>query len=222
MIEVARLIDVSLRHTAHALLRGRRSIRYYGPDLPPAEVLDRIFTSAAMAPSAHNRQPWRYVVVTDARSKERLAEVMSVRLAADRRRDGDDEEAIQRDVIRSLDRIIGAPVLIVVAMTLKEMDTYPDESRARAEHLMAVQSTAMATQNLLLAAHAEGLGACWMCAPLFCPSEVRHVLHVPEDWLPQGLITVGYPVRQGRLRPRKAISDFVLFTSPSSDQGLSR
>jgi coenzyme F420-0:L-glutamate ligase / coenzyme F420-1:gamma-L-glutamate ligase len=112
--------------------------------------------------------------------------------------------------------------LIVVAMTLKEMDTYSDESRARAEHLMAVQSTAMATQNLLLAAHAEGLGACWMCAPLFCPSEVRHVLHVPEDWLPQGLITVGYPVRQGRLRPRKAISDFVLFTSPSSDQGLSR
>jgi nitroreductase len=97
---------------------------------------------------------------------------------------------VRSDVIRSFQRITGAPVVIVVAMTLAEMDSYPDESRARAEYLMAVQSTAMATQNLLLAAHAEGLGACWMCAPLFCPSEVKLALGIPEDWQLQGLLTL--------------------------------
>ena len=50
---------------------------------------------------------------------------------------------------------------------------------------MAVQSTAMAVQNMLLLAHAEGLAACWMCAPLFCPDTVRAALDLPADWQPQ-------------------------------------
>ena len=222
MIEVTRPIDISLRQSTQALLHGRRSVRYYRPDLPPTDVINRILTSAAMAPSAHNRQPWRYVVVTDVNNKECLASVMGASLAAERRRDGDSEQVILQDVTRSIDRITGAPVLIVVAMTMKDMDTYPDELREGAEYLMAVQSTAMATQNLLLAAHAEGLGACWMCAPLFCPSQVRRVLRLSEDWLPQGLVTVGYPSGKARLKPRKAISDFVVFTNPRSDQGVRR
>ena len=123
----------------------------------------------------------------------------------------DAEDAVQLDVIRSFQRITGAPVVILVAVTLTEMDSYPDESRARAEYLMAVQSTAMATQNLLLAAHAEGLGACWMCAPLFCPSEVKLALGIPADWEPQGLLTLGYPARPGKLKPRKPLSEFVVF-----------
>ena len=64
-----------------------------------------------------------------------------------------------------------------------------------AEWTMAVQSTALACQNLLLAAHQAGLGACWMCAPLFCPDVVRDALTLSEDWEPQGLITVGYPAQ---------------------------
>jgi len=221
MNEVTSVVDQFPAQNAHTLLRQRRTIRYYRSGLPSAAVLDRIFTSVATAPSAHNRQPWRYAVVTDSGNKARLAEVMGVRLAADRRRDGDDEVAIRQDVDRSIDRITGAPLLIVIAVSLKEMDTYPDESRKYAEYLMAVQSTAMATQNLLLAAHAEGLGACWMCAPLFCPSEVRYALQLPGDWLPQGLITLGYPARPGKSKSRRAISEFVLFVSPGSDQGCS-
>jgi nitroreductase len=82
------LIDTSIMRDAHALLRGRRSVRCYRPQMPPVEALDRIFASAAMAPSAHNRQPWRYVVATGAVTKARLADVMGVRLTADRGRDG--------------------------------------------------------------------------------------------------------------------------------------
>lgn len=211
MNEMLLLVDPSSVRNAHAFLRSRRSIRSYRPERPPGEALERIFASASLAPSAHNRQPWRYVVVEDAGLKARLATAMGVRLAADRRRDGDPEEAIRSDVSRSFERITGAPILIVVAMTISEMDTYPDETRSRAEYLMAVQSTAMATQTLLLAAHAEGLGSCWMCAPLFCPAEVREVLSLPDGWQPQGLLTLGYAARPGRLKPRKPVSEFVVF-----------
>lgn len=211
MTETTRVIDTSLGQNLYALLRGRRSIRYYRSEMPSAEIIERILISAAMAPSAHNRQPWRYFVVTDDDLKKRLANVMGARLAADRRRDGDAEGDVQLDIARSFRRITGAPVIVLVAMTLVEMDSYPDPARARAEYLMAVQSTAMATQNLLLAAYAEGLGTCWMCAPLFCPLEVQRELGIPEDWHLQGLLTVGYPERPGKLRKRKPLPQFVVF-----------
>lgn len=196
---------------AHALLRGRRSIRYYRPEPPADAVLARLFESVTMAPSAHNRQPWRYLVIADSAHKAALAGAMGARLAADRKRDGDADAAIAADVTRSHQRITTAPIIIVVALTLGDMDRYPDEQRRQAEYLMAVQSTAMATQNLLLAAHAEGLGACWMCAPLFCPADVRSALNMADDWQPQGLITLGYPARPGKLKPRKPLSAFVTF-----------
>ncbi len=67
---------------------------------------------------------------------------------------------------------------------------------ADALSVMAAQSTAMAGQNILLAAHALGLGACWLCAPIFCPQTVRRTLDLPDDWQPQGLITAGYPAEK--------------------------
>jgi nitroreductase len=78
-------------------------------------------------------------------------------------------------------------------MTMADMDRYPDPKRRRAEWTMATQSLALAGQNLLLAAHAEGLGACWLCAPLFCPEVVRAALGLPEDWEPQAFISLGWP-----------------------------
>jgi F420 biosynthesis protein FbiB-like protein len=194
----------------HSLLTNRRSIRRYRPDPVPAEIVQRLVQAAGLAPSAHNRQPWRYVILDDAATKERLAKAMGQRLAEDRTRDGDDAEAIRLDVERSFARITGAPVVILASLTLGEMDAYPDTKRREAEFLMAVQSTAMATQNLLLAAHAEGLGACWLCAPLFCPDTVRSALALPADWQPQGLITLGYPAQPGKIRPRKSLADILL------------
>lgn len=76
---------------------------------------------------------------------------------------------------------------------MADMDSYPDQRRQQHEWLMAAQSVAMAGQNLLLAAHALGLGGCWLCAPLFCPEVVRQTLALPADWQPQGLVTLGYP-----------------------------
>jgi len=68
----------------------------------------------------------------------------------------------------------------------------------------------MAGQNLLLAAHHAGLGACWMCAPLFCPDVVRDALNLPDHWQPQALITLGYPA-ETRQRERRHIEENTLW-----------
>ena len=81
--------------------------------------------------------------------------------------------------------------------------------RAAAERAMAMQGTAMAMQNMLLLAHAEGLAACWMCAPLFCPDAVRAALDLPADWEPQALLTLGHPAAPGRQRERRPIAEIV-------------
>ena len=193
-----------------ALMESRRSVRRFRPDAVPRELVRRLLRAAGAAPSAHNRQPWRYVLVEDPAAKDRLATAMGRRLAADRQRDGDDADAIRRDVERSYLRITRAPVVILVCLTLDEMDSYGDASRSQAEFLMAVQSTAMATQNLLLAAHAEGLGGCWLCAPLFCPDAVRAALGLAETWQPQGLVTLGFPLEPAKPKPRKKL-DEILF-----------
>jgi len=190
-------------------ISGRRTVRRFLSESVPDAVLLRIVAAATRAPSAHNRQPWRFRIARDAADRTRLAEAMGSRLRADRTRDGDDPGLISQDVARSSARINGAPVLIAVCLTLDDMDSYPDDRRGRAEYLMAAQSTAMAAQNLLLAAHAEGLGACWMCAPLFCPDTVAAALSLPPSWQPQGLILLGWPAEPGRVRERKPLSEII-------------
>ncbi len=175
------------------LVKARRSIRRYLDRPVSRQVIDELLEAARWAPSAHNRQPWRFAIVESAEKKDALASAMGQHLRADLERDGAPAAVIEADTGRSYARITGAPVVIVVSLSMKDMDSYPDTVRQVAERTMAVQSVAMAVQNLLLAAHARGLGACWMCAPLFVPETVRQVLELESDWEPQALITLGYP-----------------------------
>lgn len=188
----------------------RRSIRRYRPEAVPREIIQRVLTAAVWAPSAHNRQPSRFAVVESAVQKEQLALAMGARLRRDLQADNAPQDLIDKDVARSYSRITSAPVLIALCLSMVDMDSYPDDKRSRAEYLMAVQSVAMAGQNLLLAAHDAGLGACWMCAPLFCPDVVRDTLNLPEDWQPQALLTVGYPA-ETREKTRRDLQDVVLW-----------
>ena len=174
-------------------LRERRSVRRYTAEPVAREQLLQLLEIAGWAPSAHNRQPWRFAVLQSSGVKQMLAAAMGDRLRADRLADGDDPALVAQDTERSRARIVEAPAVIVACMTVAEMDSYTDDRRTAAEGMMAVQSTAMAVQNLLLAAHAGGLGACWMCAPLFCQDTVAAVLQLPASWQPQALITVGHP-----------------------------
>ncbi len=172
---------------------GRRSIRRYTDRPISEEILTQLLEAASWAPSAHNRQPWRFCVVTSAPTKLRLSNALGEQWQADLRADGADPEFIARRVAVSHARMTGAAALVVANLTMIDMDRYPDPTRAHAEWTMAAQSVALACQNLLLAAEAHGLGACWMCAPLFVPDLVRTVLDLPTDWEPQALITLGYP-----------------------------
>jgi len=190
-------------------MRQRRSIRRYRAEPLPPGLIERLVDAARWAPSAHNRQPWRFAILQDTPRKKRLAAAMGERLRADRLADGDSATAIEQDVARSHARITSAPAVIAACYTLADMDAYPDTQRAEAERLMAIQSTAMAVQNLLLLAHAERLGACWMCAPLFCPETVASALDLPTGWAPQALITIGYPATAGRDRERRGVAEIV-------------
>ena len=192
------------------VIRTRRSIRRYTRQPVPREVLEALLTAASWSPSAHNRQPWRFAAITSAAVQETLARQMGDRLRADLRVDSVPPEAIEQDAARSYSRITGAAALLVACLSLVDMDRYPDARRAQAEYLMAAQSTAMAVQNLLLAAHAYGLGGCWMCAPLFCPDVVQETLALPADWQPQALITLGYPA-ESKTKSREPLETRVLW-----------
>jgi nitroreductase len=76
---------------------------------------------------------------------------------------------------------------------------------------MGVQSVAMAGSTLLLAAHAEGLGGVWVCAPLFAPHTIQRVLNLPSEWQPQGLILIGFPSRVPEPRPRRNVGELAVF-----------
>ena len=192
------------------LLHTRRSLRRYRPDRPPRALLRQVLQAAIQAPSAHNRQPWRFVVLQEEDDRARLARAMGERLRQDLQADGVPGTVIEADVGRSFERMTGAPVLILLCLSMRDMDAYPDAQRCAAERTMAVQGVAMAGQNLLLAAHALGLGACWMCAPLFCPDVVADALQLPEDWQPQGLVTLGWPA-QTRSRGRRPLDEVLLW-----------
>lgn len=196
--------DAGLAALAQAIA-GRRAIRRYRQGQPTRDLIDSLLKVAICAPSAHNRQPWRFRVLLDSAEKAALADAMGARLRRDRLADGDATEVVEADVVRSRQRIAGAPALILVCLSMEDMDRYTDLRRHTAEYVMAVQSVAMAGQNLLLAIHAAGLGACWLCAPLFCPEVASQVLSLPDAWQPQGLITLGYPDGVGKPRVRHAL-----------------
>ncbi|MBZ0284967.1 MAG: nitroreductase family protein [Anaerolineae bacterium] len=192
------------------MLLQRRSIRRYKSEPVTREIIEQVLKAAIWAPSAHNRQPWRFVVIETQSQKEHLAGAMGIRLRRDLEADSVPEAIIEADVSRSYERMTNAPVLIALCLTMADMDIYPDERRSHNEYVMAVQSTAMAGQNLLLAAHEAGLGACWMCAPLFCPDVVKTALGLAKDWQPQALLTMGYPA-ETREKTRKPLEMSVIW-----------
>ncbi len=188
----------------------RRSIRRYQPEPVPENLIRRLLTAAIWAPSAHNRQPWRFAVVTTEARKAALAEAMAERWLEDMTRAGVPAREIRARLQRSRQRLTEPPLLVVGCMTMRDMDVYADPRLTEAERTMAMQSLVLALGNLMLAAHHEGLSSCWMCAPLFAPDEVRTALGLPNDWEPQAIITLGWP-NESRTSFRKPLEEVVLW-----------
>jgi len=191
------------------LFKNRRSVRDYSLREVSNKVLFEILEAARWAPSAHNAQPWRFIVVRDPDVKRKLAKAMASRWDKDMSKNGVPRENRESLIKTSVKRFTNAPILIVACLTMEDMDRYPDKRRQKIEYIMAVQSVAAAIENMLLAAHAEGLGSCWFCAPLFCQDIVRKVLKIPRCVEPQVLVTLGYPAERLEPPPRKPLQKIV-------------
>ena len=190
-------------------IKQRRSIRKYLDRKVPEALVLEVLEAAGWAPSAHNAQPWRFIVLSDASVKRRLAEAMAASWAEDASKDGTTVEQSQLEL--SIQRFSNAPMVIVACLSMEGMREYPDAKRRQSERDLAVQSLGAALQNLLLAAYASGLGACWFSSPAFCKGTVRHVLGVPEAVEPQAIVTMGCPAEEPQVPIRKCLSEYLSF-----------
>ena len=205
------MIDTGEINKLQNLIRSRRSVRRFLPDAVPKGLVLQILESATWAPSAHNRQPWRFVVLMTKESRVQFVETMSILFRQDLLADGTPEMEIERAVNRARHRILNAPVAVLLCLDTSLCDIYSDQRRQDAEFLMGVQGVAMAGSTMLLAAHAAGLGGVWMCAPLFAPGSAKSVLDLPQEWEPQGLILLGYPADIPKSRPRRLVDEVTRF-----------
>ena len=195
----------------HTFLRGRYSVRKFLPQPVPREVLERILETTTWSPSAHNQQPWRFVVMESIEIRERLGAALGKPLEQALISEGMDAETAHGRSERSRLRIAGAPLGILLCLDAEAIPFEENIERRAHEYQMAVQSVALAGGTLLLAAHAEGLEGVWLCAPLFQPDLVRQVLDLPESWHPQGLLLVGAPDEQPQPRSRLPWQDVTVF-----------
>ncbi len=184
-------------------IRTRRSLRQFAGRAVPHKMIDGVLELACLTPAPHHTRPWRYVIVGRER-REALAEKMGAAWRADLERDGRPNELIARLLRKSEWQIVGAPALLLACLTHEGLRVWPDERRARQEWAMAQQSVGAAIQNIMLAAHALGLASYWISAPLFAPEAVRAALSLPDDFVAQAFIVLGYPRHGAAPRPRPA------------------
>lgn len=164
-------------------IETRRSVRQFKSDRDITdEEIEKILHAAVMAPSAGNLQCWHFVVVRDQFLRSQLA-----------------KEAGRQLFIEQ------APVIVVVCADLeKSQHTYGD----RGHSTYALQNTAAATENMLLAARALDLGACWVGS--FDEAKASEILVLPKGMRPVAMIPIGVPAEPTkRIPPRRNIDEVV-------------
>jgi nitroreductase len=125
-------------------------------------------------------------------------------MRADMQSEGADKSDIEKRATQSLRRMDEAPVVIVLCRD--KTDVRADTSE---EKIMGIQSTALAGLQLLLAAHAEGLGGSWICWPLYAQEATRATLELPETWEPQAMFFFGYPDETPKIKEMKDLQSLV-------------
>ncbi|MCL2518259.1 MAG: nitroreductase family protein [Oscillospiraceae bacterium] len=165
------------------LSQSRRSIRNFQRKEVAKEDLIKLITAAQSAPSAGNRQPWHFFIITD--------------------------KIIQTEIKNACGNqefMLTAPAFIVVCADIKRSEArYGDRGR----HLYCIQDTAAAVQNILLCAKDLGLGTCWCGA--FNESKVSEILQLQKDMRPVAIIPVGYPVSEPVPTKRRPIEEIITF-----------
>jgi len=162
-------------------INQRRSVRKY-MDIPvPFESVGRICDAGAKAPSAGNLQDVKFIIVLDEGKRKALAEASLQQYWMSR-----------------------APVHIVVCVELSKCRRFYG---IRGERLYAIQNAAAAVENMLLAANALDLAACWVGA--FNEDQVKRACGIPDYARPQAIVTVGYADEKPLAPPKLKIENLV-------------
>ena len=151
---------------------GRRSVRAFTDKPIERHTLERLIAAAIWAPSGGNAQTWRFVAVTDP-NRIRQIKMISPGLLGD------------------------PPALIVACQDMKEAAR---KGGKVGRDFLSIVDTGMAVQNLLLAAHAEGLGTCVVAS--FHRDAVKRLLTIPNGVEPLLIVTVGEPAEELPAQPR--------------------
>jgi len=168
-------------------IHARRAVRKYRPGPVPEEEIKMILDAANQAPSAMNLQQWEFVVVT---RKETIHQMgASYRAIVEEFTRNWDPSPLRgslsrEEFVRFAESYGGAPVVIVVLT-----DTADAENFRKAN----LESASAATENLLLAATALGLGTCWMTGPLQDGKALRRILAIPDTKELVAVTPLGYP-----------------------------
>jgi nitroreductase len=180
-------------------IEQRRSIRSFTDEPVSEEHLLTILRAANQAPSAHNQQSWKFVVIRGDRKKE-LAALVNAR-AADFPKPA---AVLLRMAARSIN---SAPVVIVVANTGELIGHGTDLFRIEKERAldffqtMEIQSSAAAIQNLLIAATSLGLATVWLGILFLMKDEVLRFMGEEQGEF-MAVIPVGYASKAGKA-PKK-------------------
>jgi nitroreductase len=156
----------------------RQSVSKVRPDAVPRELIERLLDAAVQAPNHHKVRPWRFVVLQNS-AREKLGEVMAQSLQSCK------AEATADDLQKERLKPLRAPVVIAVAVD--------KPATPKVSEIENVAATSAAIQNLLLAAHALGLGAMWRTGPAATDPIIKAFLGVAPDQHVIGFVYVGYP-----------------------------
>jgi nitroreductase len=178
-------------------IRNRRSIRHYKPDPVDDETVLAVLEAAHWAPSWTNQQCWRFIVVRDPTLKGRLADTLGKVLV--------DNEMVENAAAGGIRQ---APVLVVVCAEPAKAGYRPDGSigTEKGQHWFMFD-VALAVQNLVLAAHARGLGT--VIVGGFDTARVGQLLNVPEGLTVVTMTPLGVPAHGGQVSPRKPLTEVV-------------
>ena len=173
------------------VFRDRRSVRRYKETPVEPDKINQVLDAARLAPSWKNLQCWRFLVITDQSRRKALFEAFP--------KDNPGSRAIAT-----------APVVIVVCAD-------PSESGLENGIEYYIADTAIAFEHLCLAAHALGLGTCWM--GWFNETELRTALCIPDNFRILGLTPLGYPDQRPKARPRKALTEITFYNKWGNNGG---
>jgi len=186
------------------LVRSRRSVRRFTGVVPPHDLIEKIVETACWAPSSHNRQAWKFIVFRDPdRIRDLVAAVKSSLTA--RFASAPPLLAQQAHHLLGYAEAFAAAPVLILAMHKRS----PASASSLLDHAATplasgeALSTAMAVQNLLLAAHAAGLGACVHTAPLFAGDVWNALPDLPHGFEPTCVVTLGFLDENPPAPPRK-------------------